>query len=376
MFDSRVEKLAEVLVRYSVGVRPGNTVFIQGGPASIPLIKAVAVEVLQAGGNPYTRMTVPGLDELSYRHASDEQLRYVPEPMRVVYEQFDAMITFWSSENTKSLTQVPPEKIVLATQASKDLFRTFTQRMATGELRWVGTLYPTAAYAQDAEMGLHEYEDFVYGACLPDSDDPVRCWKELSAWQQKLVDWLHGREELRVQGPDLDLRMSIAGRTFKNCDGKNNMPDGEIFTGPVEESVEGHVRFSYPTVFQGRKLEGVHVWFEKGQVVRATADKGEDFLRQTLNVDRGAKYVGEFALGTNRGITRATGNTLFDEKINGSFHMALGSGMPETGSRNDSAIHWDMVCDLMHGGRVFVDDLLIYEDGRFLIGDGDELPSV
>lgn len=218
-------------------------------------------------------------------------------------------------------------------------------------------------------MGLHEYEDFVYGACLPDRENPVRSWKEISAWQQKLVDWLHGKEELRVDGPDVDLRMSITGRTFKNCDGKNNMPDGEIFTGPVEESVEGHVRFSYPTVYQGRKLEGVHVWFEKGRVVRATADKGEDFLQQTLDIDAGARYVGEFAIGTNRGITRSTGNTLFDEKINGSFHMALGAGMPETGSRNESAIHWDMVCDLAHGGRIFVDDALIYEDGHFLIAD-------
>jgi aminopeptidase len=369
MFDPRIAKLAEVLVRYSVGVRPDDTVFIQGGPTAIPLIKAVVVEVLRSGGHPYTRMTVPDLDELVFRHASDAQLRHVPEPTRVIYESYDAMITFWSSDNTKSLTSVPPEKLVLSNQATKDIFRTFMQRVATQELRWVGTLYPTEAYAQDAEMGLHEYEDFVYGACLPNLEDPVSVWKKLSIWQQKLVDWLDGKKELRVEGPDVDLRMRIAGRTFKNCDGKNNMPDGEIFTGPVEDSVEGHVRFSYPTVYQGRKVDGVRLWFEKGKVVRAEADTGEEFLQKTLDVDAGARYVGEFAVGTNRGITRATGNTLFDEKINGSFHMALGAGMPETGSRNESAIHWDIVCDLTKGGRIYVDDTLIYDSGRFLIGE-------
>ncbi|MEN6369179.1 MAG: aminopeptidase [Thermotogota bacterium] len=367
MFDPRVSKLAEVLVQYSVGVHPDDKVFIQGGPAAIPLIKAVVVEVLRAGGHPFTRMTVPDLDELVYRHASDAQLRHVPEPTRLIYETYDVMITFWSSDNTKSLTNVPPEKLVLSNQATKDLSRTFMQRMATQDLRWVGTLYPTAAYAQDAEMGVHEYEDFVYNACLPDPQDPVSVWKKLSAWQQKLVDWLDGKKELRVEGPNVDLRMKIAGRTFKNCDGKNNMPDGEIFTGPVEDSVEGHVRFSYPTVFQGRKLTGVELWFKKGKVTQAKADTGDEFLQKTLDVDAGARSVGEFAVGTNRGITRATGNTLFDEKINGSFHMALGAGMPETGSRNESAIHWDMVCDLMQGGRIYVDDKLIYESGQFLI---------
>lgn len=367
MFDPRVSKLAEVLVQYSVGVRPDDKVFIQGGPTAIPLIKAVVVEVLRAGGHPFTRMAVPDLDELVYRYASDAQLLHVPEPMRLIYETYDVMITFWSSDNTKSLTNVPPEKLVLSSQATKDISRTFMQRMATQDLRWVGTLYPTAAYAQDAEMGLHEYEDFVYAACLPDPQDPVSVWRRLSTWQQKLVDWLDGKKELRVEGPHVDLRMKIAGRTFKNCDGKNNMPDGEIFTGPVEDSVEGHVRFSYPTVFQGRKLNGVELWFKKGRVVQAKAETGDEFLQKTLDVDAGARSVGEFAIGTNKGITRATGHTLFDEKINGSFHMALGAGMPETGSRNESAIHWDMVCDLMQGGRIYVDDQLIYESGQFLI---------
>jgi aminopeptidase len=365
--DPRVEKLAQVLANYSVSVRPGDKVMIQGSPIAEPLIRALLIEVLKAGGYPFTRVFIPGLQEMVYRHASDDQLKHVPQPLKLVYDTYDALIALSSTENTKSLSGVPPEKIVLTNQGQTELFKTFVQRSASGELRWVGTLYPTNAYAQDAEMGLAEYEDFVYSACLPDADDPVGHWLRFSAWQQKIVDWLAGKNQLRVEGSDVELSMRISGRTFENCDGKRNMPDGEIFTGPVEDSVEGHVRFSYPTVYQGRRLEGVRLQFEKGKVVDAAADKGDEFLRQTIDTDEGARYVGEFAIGTNKAITRATGNTLFDEKISGSFHMALGAGMPETGSVNESAIHWDMVCDLTTGGRIWVDDELIYENGDFVI---------
>ncbi len=368
MSDARIEKLAQVLVQYSVSVRPNDKVYLQGGAVAEPLLKALFVEVLKAGGQPYLRAQLSGTEELFYRHASKAQLEHVAPPVQLIYETYDVMITLWSSSNTKELTSIPPEKLVTAQRSSRDLFQTFTHRTASGALRWVGTLFPTAAYAQDAEMGLSEYEEFVYGACLPSLEDPIGHWQRLSASQQKLVEWLRGKETVRVQAPDVDLRMKIAGRTFVNCDGKRNMPDGEVFTGPIEDSVEGHVRFSYPTVYQGRRLDGVRIEFKKGRAVKATADKGEDFLLRTLDVDEGARYVGEFAIGTNRGITRATGNTLFDEKINGSFHMALGAGMPETGSRNESAIHWDMVCDLVNGGRIWVDDQLIYENGNFLIG--------
>jgi len=256
--------------------------------------------------------------------------------------------------------------MALASQAQSELFGTVMKRTADGEYNWTLALYPTHASAQDAEMSLSEYEEFVYAACLPDMDDPVGHWQRVAAQQQKVVDYLDRKDTLRVEGPEVDLRMSIQGRTFVNCCGTRNMPDGEVFTGPVEDSMEGHVRFSYPTTYQGRKLEGVHLWFEKGKVVRASADKGEEFLLKTIDVDEGARFVGEFAIGTNEGITRATGNTLFDEKIGGSFHMALGRGMPETGSVNVSAIHWDMVCDLSRGGRIWADDQLIYENGAFI----------
>jgi len=367
MLDPRTEKLAGVLVNYSVVVRPGDKVMIQAGAAAEPMAKALLVAVLDAGGHPFTRITLDGTQELFFRYASDEQLKHVPEPYKLIYDTYDVLISVDAKANTKELTNVPPEKVRLASQAQKELFKTFMERSASGALRWVGCLYPTNAFAQDAEMSLTEYEDFVFGACLPEPDDPVGYWKRFSEQQQKIVDWLKGKESVRVEGPNVNLKLSIAGRTFVNCDGKKNMPDGEIFTGPVEESVEGHVRFSYPTVYMGRKLEGVELWFEKGKVVKATADKGEDFLVETLETDEGSRYVGEFAIGTNKGITRATGHTLFDEKIIGSFHMALGAGMPETGSRNESSIHWDMVSDLSDGGRISVDDELFHENGKFVI---------
>ena len=367
MADQRIEKLAEVLVDYSTGIRPRDKVLIQGGAVASPLLRAVVGRVLQAGGFPLTVVSLPGAEELLFRYGNTEQLEHIPEPMKVAMETYDAAISLMSSENTKEMTGIPPEKMVVASKARRELMDTMMARSSRGEYRWVATLFPTNAHAQDAEMSLSEYEDFVYGACLPESSDPVAHWKAFSAWQQKVVEFFAGKETVRLSGPDIDLRLKIAGRPFINCDGRNNMPDGEVFTGPVEDSIEGHVRFSFPTTFQGRRVDGVHLWFEKGKVVKASAEKNETFLLETLDTDEGARYVGEFAIGTNQGITRATGNTLFDEKIGGSFHMALGAGYPESGSVNRSSIHWDIVCDLKAGGEIYVDNELVYRDGAFLI---------
>jgi aminopeptidase len=367
MKDPRVEKLAELLVDYSTAVQPGDRVLIGGATAAEPLLKAVYVKVLQAGGHPLMVPSLAGIDELLYQYASDEQLRHIPEPMKLITETYEVRIAIRADTNTKALSNVDPSKMVLRNRAQTELMKTFMQRSASGALRWVGTLFPTNAYAQDAEMSLSDYEDFVYGACMPNLDDPVGYWQEFSAWQQKIIDWLEGKEHVHVIGPDTDLELSIAGRTFINSDGKHNMPSGEVFTGPVEESVEGHVTFSYPAIEQGRQVTGVQLWLEEGKVTRASAEKNEEFLLKTLDTDAGSRYLGEFAIGTNEGITRFTGQILFDEKINGSFHVALGAGYPETGSQNESAIHWDMICDLREGGQIWVDGELLYENGKFVI---------
>jgi aminopeptidase len=367
MADPRVEKLAYVLIDYSTAVRPGDRVAISGDTLAAPLLKAVYARALEAGGHPILLPSLPGTEELLYQIGSDEQLRHIPEPMKMILETYVVRINFRCAANTKARSNVDPAKMVLRNQAQTELMKTFMQRSASGALRWVSTIFPTNAYAQDAQMSLSEYEDFVYGACMPDLDDPVGYWEAFSAWQQKIVNWLEGKEHVHVVGPGTDLELSIAGRRFINSDGKHNMPSGEVFTGPVEESVSGHVTFSYPAIHQGREVTGVQLWFEEGKVVEASAKKNEAFLLQTLDTDGGSRYVGEFAIGTNEGITRFTSQILFDEKINGSFHMALGAGYPETGSKNESAIHWDMICDLRDGGQIWVDDDLLYENGAFVV---------
>ena len=260
-----------------------------------------------------------------------------------------------------------PSKQARHAKAMHPINNRLFERMASRELRWVGTAYPTNAAAQTAEMSLREYEDFVYDACLIAESDPIAAWKAISLEQQRLIDWLSERSEIHLQGEDTDLRLTYAGRSWENCDGRENFPDGEVFTGPIEDSVEGTIRFSYPACYRGRQVEDVRLWFEKGKVVKATAAKNEAFLLEMLEVDEGAKFVGEFAFGTNRGIQSFTGDTLFDEKIGGTVHLALGKGFLETGSQNDSAIHWDMVCDLRRGGRVQVNGETFSENGKFQI---------
>lgn len=367
MKDTRVEKLADMLVNYSVSVKPGDKVLISAPSTAAPLIGEVYKKILQAGGLPMTWLGQPDLSEILYTYASDEQLQYIPEPYKVFVETFDVEISMIADENTKALTNIDPQRMALRRKAWSDINHRYLERAANNELRWTLTLFPTHAHAQDAEMSLSEYEDFVFNACMPDINDPVSYWKRVYAQQEKVIEWLKDKREVHITAPETDLRLSIGGRKFINCACKENVPDGEIFTGPVEDSVEGHVYFSYPSIYGGRQVDGVRLWFENGRVVKATAEKNEDFLLKTIDTDEGSRYVGEFAIGTNEGINRFTGEILFDEKIGGSFHMALGEGYPESGSKNVSGLHWDMICDLRKGGQITVDGQLLYKDGKFAI---------
>lgn len=367
MADARAEKLANLLVNYSVAVKPGEKVMIQGSTAGEPLIKAVYQKVLQAGGNPYVLSTFPGEAELMFKYASDEQLKHIPEPLKLAMSTCDCRIYVIAEQNTKELSSIDPKKMVMRAQSRGELMKMMMQRTAAGEMRWVLAPFPTNAFAQDAEMSLTDYEDFLYNACMPDLDNPIGHWKKIALYQGKIVKWLKGKKQVHLIGKETDLKLSIEGRTFISCHGDKNIPDGEVFTCPVENSAEGHVLFSYPAIYNGREMTGVRLWFEKGKVVKATADKNQDFLVKTLATDKGSKRVGEFAIGTNESITKFTREILFDEKIGGSFHMALGAGYPETGSKNESAIHWDMVCDLRDGGEIRVDNALFYKNGKFMI---------
>jgi aminopeptidase len=367
MPDQRIEQLADLLVNYSVSVKPGDRVIIQGDTLAEHLLLSLKEKVLLARGHPFLMPNFSDDDLVFYSFATDDQLKYVHEPLKQIMETYDVLISVAASDNTKNLSGIDPHKIVLRRQSQGGIMKVFFERAAKGEVRWTTTLFPTQAYAQDAEMSLPDYEDFVYGACMPDPEDPIGYWKNISLKQQKIIKWLDGKHTVRVKCPETDLKLSIKGRTFINCDCKNNVPDGEIFTGPVENSVQGTVYFSYPAIHLGREITGIRLWFEDGIVVKASADKGEDYLQKVLETDEGVRRVGEFAIGTNEGIQQFTRQILFDEKIAGSFHMALGKGYPESGSKNDSAIHWDMICDLRDGGEIWVDDELLYKNGKFIL---------
>jgi aminopeptidase len=307
------------------------------------------------------------MSTLPYKYASDEQLQYIHEPMRHVIENYDVGITIRASENTKAMSNVDPKKLAVEGAAQKNLFATMLKRIAEREYRWVGSQFPTNAHAQEADMSLEEYFDFVFNACVPEGKDPVAFWQEFAKRQQIIVDWLKGKKQVHIQAPDTDLTFSIEGRTFQNSDGHENMPDGEIFTSPVKDSLEGQIAFTYPGFYRGKEADGIRLWFEKGKVVKATAEKNEDFLLATLDTDEGARYVGEFAIGTNEGVTQFTRNTLFDEKIIGTMHLAIGAAFPECGGTNESSVHWDIVTDMKEGGQITVDDELLYKDGQFVI---------
>jgi len=367
MVDPRVETVAKILVDYSVEVQPNQLVRITGGPEGAPLILAVYKKVLERGAHPFLQVELGEAEELLYTYASDAQLDYVPPFMREVVEQIDASIGIWTDVNTKQLTNADPAKQSRRAVARRPFSERLLERAAKKELRWTGTLYPTQAFAQDAEMSLREFEDFVYKACLVHEPDPIKAWRTISKKQQRLVDWLNKARQIHVVGPDTDLKLEVTGREWVNCDGHENFPDGEIFTGPIEESVNGHIRYTYPACHFGREVEDVRLQFKDGKVIKATAAKNEQFLLKMLETDEGARYVGEFAFGTNSGIQRFTKNTLFDEKIGGTIHLALGKGFLETGSKNKSAIHWDMVCDLRDDGEVRVDGTLFLKDGMILI---------
>ena len=301
------------------------------------------------------------------RSASENQLAWISPLDEVMAEDLDVRIVIRGASNTRGLTGVAPERQQIYQNARRTSMRTYMQRTAEGTHRWVVTLFPCPAYAQEADMSVHEYEDFVYGATYADQPDPVSCWQEVHDRQQKLVEWLKGKENVHVRGPNIDLTLSIAGRTFINSDGKHNMPSGEVFTGPVEDSVNGWVRFTYPAIRGGREVDGVEFEFVDGKVVRASAAKNEDYLISQLDSDEGARYLGEFALGANYQIQRFTKSILFDEKIGGTIHMAVGSGYPETGSKNVSSVHWDFICDMRQDSEILVDDELFYRNGQFQV---------
>jgi aminopeptidase len=366
--DLRIHNFARILVEYSTQVRPGDKVAITGSILAEPALRELYTQVLDRGGHPHLLIDLPDQDELLYRHAQDFQLNFTPALHQLAFEQFDVLIKLRSEGNTRALSQVDPARQALRQKASSRLLEAQMRRGAENSLRWMSTLFPTHAYAMEAGMGFEEYQDFVYRACHADGEeDPVFYWQSVKARHEEILAHIEGHDQVQLQGPNVDLTLSIKGRKFKNACGINNMPDGEIYTGPVENSANGWVRYTYPAVYQGRVVEGVELHFENGRVVKASAAQNQDFLLSMLDSDNGARYLGEFAIGTNYEIQQFTRNILFDEKIGGSFHMALGASYPETGGLNKSMIHWDMICDMRRDSEIRVDGAAFYRDGRFLV---------
>jgi aminopeptidase len=365
--DNRITKLAQVLVQYSLGVKEKEKVSITGSTASEPLLREIYRELLLTGAHPSLHIEFQDRNYLFYKLAKDFQFEYTDPFLLYETENTDVIIQLMPDFNPHNLTSIDPEKRQQNSIAQKPIMETFVKRYGEGSLRWVASLCPTPALAQEAHMSFDEYAEFVFACMNLNADEPVAFWRDFSKEQERICNRLDRVKEVRYIGQDTDLQFRCEGRKWINCDGKNNFPDGEVYTGPIEDSVEGTIRFTYPGIYLGSEVEDIFLRFERGIVVEARAAKGEELLLKLLDVDEGARYVGEIAIGTNGNINRFTKNMLFDEKMGGTVHLAIGAGFPLSGSKNVSGIHWDMLKDMREGGEIYADGKLIYRNGAFLI---------
>ena len=362
MTGDLVARWANLLVDYCLRVEPGETILIAAELAARPLVEACHQAVVDRGAHPIVRVELPGLAEYFLKHAGEAQLAHLSPTSYREAEVVDGRIRISADTDTRSMSGIDPGRQAIVDRARAPL------RELAAKKRWVLTQYPTEAYARDAAMPLDRYEAYVAAAMFLDTEDPVAAWQDLGRRQSGLVDYMTGVEEVRIEGEGTDLSLSVAGRTWINSDGRRNMPSGEIFTGPVETSAQGKLRCSFPVCRGGREVSGIALEFQRGRVVTAGAESGEEYLRSMIDLDPGARYLGELGLGLNGGIDRFTGSILYDEKIGGTIHLALGNSYPETGGLNKSALHWDLIIDLRSQGRITADGRVVMENGRWLVG--------
>ena len=366
MRDPRYDRLAALILDHSVRLEPRQVLRIEADTVAEPLVLALHRAAVRRGAHPYTALELSGLQELLVTHGSDEQLEFVsPIELREM-DAIDAAITIWAETNTRSFSRADPDRRQRQLAAERQAAVRRRDRIARGELRWCGTLCPTEAHAQDAQMSLETYEDFVFRACHVHDDDPIGHWARVGDELEARAAELGSVRELRIVGEDTDLTVVVEGRTWRAAHGRQNMPDGEVYTSPVESGVNGTIRFGLPAVFNGREIDDPRLRIEDGRVVAAEAAGGESYLRSLLEIDDGARGVGELAFGLNYEIDRFTRNILFDEKIGGTMHLALGMGFENLGGKNRSALHLDLICDLREQGEVYADGDLVWRNGRFL----------
>lgn len=366
--DNWIKKMAHTMVHYSTAVKAGETVLIRAtSPVAEPVVSAFYQELLQVGAHPVPYIHLRDEQALAFEATDDLALLGSGNPMlEFIYKSCDVVIYLYADENPLALADYPVEKQQAVSYGDSILRNIMMERVAAGEMRRCSAFFPTQGLAQRARMSLLQYEDFFRHGCKLHLDDPTAAWQDLAKRQQRWVDYLNGKQHLRVRGPNVDLEMSIAGRVFINSAGRANFPCGEIFTGPVEDSVNGWIKFTYPAYYGGNEVEGVELAFKDGLVIEAKAAKNEPYLLSVLDTDHGARRLGEFAIGTNYDIQRFTGSIVFDEKIGGTIHTAVGQTYPQTGGINQSAIHWDMICDMKEAGEIYADGELFYQNGQFV----------
>lgn len=368
MFDA--EKLAILATEYCAPVTEGRMIGILGNVAAAPLIQQLYKHILLKGGHP-TLFPRPadfeGLEELLFTYGNEKQITFVSPFTRQFYSEIDAVIQILAETNTRRLSNIPPNKLKHRAASQREIVEIRAKRLFKPGLLAI-IPYPTESLAQEANMSLFQYQDFVAKACFLHKKNPVEEWKSLSKMQDTLVKRLSKAKKMRFVGEDTDLKLNVEGRRWLNCDGHINMPDGEVFTSPVENSAEGQIRFTYPGIYLGREAEDITLTFKKGKIIKAKAEKGEDFLKEIIKADGGAKRIGEMAIGTNTNIDKFTKNMLFDEKMGHCIHLALGIApvAQETGGKNQSSIHWDLLKD-MRTGEIYADKELIYQNGKFAL---------
>ncbi|MFZ7134570.1 MAG: aminopeptidase [Eubacteriales bacterium] len=365
MADHRLKKYAETLIQYSLKVEKNQQVVIQGYEVALPLIEECYREAIRRGAFPYVVLK-HDLNEILLKEGKDDQITFISPISESIIKTADRLLNIGGGNNTKYMSNVDPHKISMYNKAHGEISKMHAERTEKGLLKWCLCMYPTQSLAQEAGMSLSEYTDFLYGACLLNEVDPIHAWKNVSQSQNKIVQYLNRKEELKIIAKDTEISMKIKNRKWINSDGQTNFPSGEVFSAPIEDSVNGMIRFSFPGIYSGHEIEDIRLTFKDGKVTKASAAKGEKLLHALLETDEGAKKVGEVAIGTNYNITQFTKNMLFDEKIGGTVHMALGKAYVQSGGKNNSSIHWDMLCDMRNGGEIYADGKCFYKDGRIL----------
>ncbi len=355
--DLRTRKLAQIAVRYSINVKPGEKIIISGGLESIPFLVELYKDIILSGGIPIVRVNLPDVNDFFYKHASENQLKHFPDYWFNTIKEVQGYIGIDSSLNTKELTNCDSKKL---TERQKILHKISDYIVNTREkIRRVTIAYPSLSLAQDSDMSLTEYENFVYGACLID-------WKRFGKKLDSIAKIFERGKDVHLIGGGVDLKFSIKGKNCIADKGEENMPGGEVFMAPVRESLEGWIKFDYPIIVSGKQISEVFLKFENGKIVKASAEKGDEFLKELLNSDENARYIGEFGLGCHPKISRYTNDLLFDEKMGGTIHLAIGMAYKQNGGGNDSVIHIDIVKD-MKNAKIILDGKIIQDKGVWKI---------